>query len=619
VSDEQNSNPQPETGAERAVDQPQAQPGGGAENASDPTPAEQLPTPAEEAPTPAEEAPTPAEEAQLAEIDHSAWMRPAVGETGRTAEVVGALAPAVPQDLDPADLPDDAVLPADSPLANPAVANPTRVPGSQDDDWDDDGWDGPGADTAPVGYDRVSPHQLAAVIGARAARARDDVPGASLDHDPEIAALAGATAAAPQRSAFARFLPWLAAALALALIAFGLVFNYTRKPVVVISETPTPSASTPEVIQARDLLNPADAAKISPVKGWAVASTADKLNPHTQITCQTNTQGQPNAVQSKLRALTTPEKNALGALHQVDNFANEADARKAYQMRAEKLASCNDVPMFLYGSTDVSGMGDEAISMTLAYQEQVTQYHVVILTRTGTTLHAVDVTSINEPVSASVVARGLAGPVNRQCERAGGQCAARPRMAATIPPPVGTPGWLVPSDLPRVTPGAGLWSGTEVANVTTKGTQCENLTLASVAGPDKREQRTFLMTQDSAAPQDYGVDQVMFSFPSYQKAKAFATTLQTNLQGCAKRQATAKVSQHSTPKRTVQKIDVVGDTLLVEQSMGGAQTARFRTAVVLVGTRVVYLVNNPSASYDMGAKKFDAVALRAGERGVQGQ
>ena len=73
-------------------------------------------------------------------------------------------------------------------------------------------------------------------------------------------------------AAFARFLPWLAAALALALIAFGLVFNYTRKPVVVISETPTPSASTPEVIQARDLLNPADAYRLFNLTGTAGVS-----------------------------------------------------------------------------------------------------------------------------------------------------------------------------------------------------------------------------------------------------------------------------------------------------------------------------------------------------------
>ncbi|GAA1389152.1 hypothetical protein [Luteococcus peritonei] len=565
MTDDQNSNPQQEA-EEHVADGLQP----GAENASDPT---------------------PAEEAELAAIDHSAWMRPPVGETRRTAEVVDALAPEPPEPVDEE--------PVDEEQPEQQVEQPATTP-----------------TPAHLAESALAGHQMAAVIGARAARARDHVPGASLDHAPEIPDL-GATAVRPSRSGLARLMPWLAAALAAALAVFGIVYATTRKDVVVVTETPTPTVSKPPVVQDTDLFSAADAARVQPVKGWAVASTADKLSPQLRITCQPNTQGQPNPNQSKQRTLTTPPKTGLAALHQVDNFSSVADASKAFGMRAANLASCSDAPSWIYGAVKATGLGDESASQTISYQDQVAQFHTIVLTRTGTTLHALDITSSNRATNGNNVAKALAGPVNRQCARSGGACARSVTTQPAIPAVSGTPGWLIPADLPRITPGAGLWTATDTTNVTAKGTTCENLTLSSVSGPTKREQRTYLMTQDNAAPQTYGVDEVLFTFAKPAGAQAFAKTLWDNLNGCPKRQATAKVSEPAAPKVAVQGKQVTANTLQIQQSMGGSQTARYRVAVVVEGNHVAYLVNNPSASYDLGNAKFQQVALRAGLRASQ--
>ena len=114
-------------------------------------------------------------------------------------------------------------------------------------------------------------------------------------------------------------------------------------------------------------------------------------------------------------------------------------------------------------------------------------------------------------------------------------------------------------------------------------------------------------------------DEVVLTLASPKAAQDFARTLTSNLANCAKRQSTAKVSQPAAPARKVGGVRVSADTMLVEQSMGGAQTARYRTAVVVVEDRVIYLVNNPSASYDLGTPKFNEVALRAGERATQAE
>lgn len=536
---------------------------------------------------------TPAKQQKPAtEPDHSAWMRPAVGDDMRTSEVVGALAPPEPEVLpeaEPVDVFDEA-----------APVTPDENP-------------------AELESPALRPEQAAAVVGARAALARSDVPGASLDHELESYPADTFTGHEDAPRSWTRMIPWIAGALALALVVFGLVYSGTRKAPIVVTPSPTPSVSTPPVVDDADLLTVNDMEKIAPKAGWQVSQTLDKLTPTTRrVFCQNSTDGQPNPTLTRQRTLTTTSTKGLAALHQIDAYATAADARNAFAAKAANLATCGDVPTWIMRSDAVTGFGDESTALTAVLQDLVDENHTILLSRSGTVVHAYDISQVNSPLRVADVLKGAALAMNRQCASSGGECAQQPSTRATIPPPTGTPGWLIPSDLPRVTKGAGLWTSTDTSSVTTKGSQCENTTLASVPGPTKREQRTYLMTQDNAAPQTFGIDEVVLTLKDEKAAKDFAGTLQKNLRNCEKRLETAKVSEFGKVSSPFNKqTPITGETALVQQAMGGTETARFRTAVVSVGNKVVYLVSNPSASYDLGDKRFVAIAVRAAERATQ--
>ncbi|WP_394275732.1 hypothetical protein [Luteococcus sp.] len=533
-------------------------------------------------PTPAEDAATPATEGIAEESgDHSAWMRPAVGEERRTSEIVGALAP---ESTETEDLPDE-----------PIDVFEDTAPVTPDE-----------AETADGSTEEPNPLHAAAAIGAAAAQRRLCEPDSS-----------GAHAARPGSRPMA-WLPWLAGALVAALVAFAVVHSLTDKPVVVITPTPTPSATTPPAVTEADLLTAKDAEAITPKQGWTVASTLSRLTPTSpKVICQPNTTGQPNPTITRQRTLTTTSTRGLAALHQVDNFASVADASKAFEARATNLAACDNEPLWIHSNTAVGNAGDAARLVTVARQDDIAEYHTVLLLRTGTTVHALDVTQANQPAPAANVLNSAAAAVNRQCARSTGRCATQPKVAEAIPAATEPMGWLSISDIPRVSPRAGLWTVTDASNVVAPGSECENMTLASVAGPTQREQRTYQMTQDNAAPRTYGMDEVLFTFKDARQAAQFANTLASNLKNCPSRLATAKVSESAQVTSSVGRKKVAGATLLVQQSLGGTETARFRTGVAVVDNKVIYLVNNPSTSYDLGSAKFQQVTVRAAQRATQ--
>ncbi|MEL4505147.1 hypothetical protein AAEX63_12810 [Luteococcus sp. H138] len=583
MTDDNTQQPRPHGAEDEQFVEPET-PAARPEGGSDPIPADGT-FPGDDAATTVMP-PVPAE-------DHSAWMRPSVGEQRRTSEIVGALAPEEPTveaNEETIDIFDEAAPVTPEEADEAREAEPTVL----------------------------EPRQHAAIVGARAALARGDVPGASLAHAAERYA---EDTFSPEsgRPLGLRLLPWIAGIIALAMLAFGLGYAYTRKPVVVVTPTPTPTVSKPPVVTEEELLNVKDVAALAPKETWSAPTTLDKLTPTTlRPACMNSTQGQPNPTLTKQRTLSTPTASAPSVKHQIDSFATTADAQNAYTARAAQMAACDEVPAWIVGSAKVTGMGDEASAITIAYQNQTAEYHTLLLTRTGTVVHTFDVAQAGKAFSTATLSQAAKLAVNRQCATSGGECAKSPGVGAILPPPSGTPGWLIASDLQRVSPGAGLWTATDTTNITAKGTTCENIDLASVPGPSKREQRTFLMTQDNAAPRTFGIDEIAYTFRDPRAARAFAGRLNNNLNSCATRQSTAKVGESLTKGAPGDKdIDVTARTLLVQQSLGGSETARFRTAVVLAGHRVIYLVNNPSASYDLGKDKFTQIAVRAGLRSTQ--
>ncbi|MGD8215900.1 hypothetical protein [Aestuariimicrobium sp. Y1814] len=423
--------------------------------------------------------------------------------------------------------------------------------------------------------------------------------------------------------------PWptriLVGVLVLALIVAATYFTVqqARRPDVSVTVTQSPSTnpspSTPDAVTDASLLTDAEAAAALGGAGWATTETLTEVLPSSaQVTCMTNPEGLPNAQITRQRVLTSTESSALAALHRLDSYATAELAQQAYQVRLAKLSACDDVPALLNSAATVDGLADESFSVTIAYQDPTVQYRTVVLSRTGTAVSMLDVAQNDEAMDPSNVAAAALEPAKRLCTSASGTCPTELSVRPEVVPPTPIYGWLAQSDVPRITSGQGLWSATQVGQVTTKGSQCENITLASVNGPTEREQRSYLLSQDDRAPEAFGVDQVRFLFPDADAAKAFADKLGNDIAACADRTETAEVSEDRTLSITGQNRQVVtGRIFLVTQATGENTKVYFRVAVVVSGERVTYLVSNTRENFDFTTDSWLLLAARAGQRITQ--
>ncbi len=418
-----------------------------------------------------------------------------------------------------------------------------------------------------------------------------------------------------------RFTPlmWVAAAVILAVVVFSIALVSTRKDPTVVTASVSPTPSATPLVDTSDLLSPAAAKPMDPEQTWSVVTTLDRLAKDSpQVACLVDLPTAPNSVMTKQRTLRTGAATGLAALQQIDGYDSVADAERVFTLRAQSFSRCNDVPTWIESAAGIRELGDQATAVTIVYEEPTPEFHTVLMVRTGTVIDLFDVAQNDSAVAISSVAAAASTVVAAQCERADGSCAVKPAVIPAVPPKAGTPGWMVESDLPRITPGAGAWVATETSNIDTTGSGCENLSLASVSGPTTRKQRTYLLTQDDAAPQDYGLDQINFTFANATAAKAFATKLNTNIAKCASRQTTASVSERAAVSGTgAGNQAIAGSSNLVTQKAGGSKTVLFRVGAASVGNHVVYVISNPTKGFGYPAKTFSQVVLRAAQRASQ--
>ena len=295
--------------------------------------------------------------------------------------------------------------------------------------------------------------------------------------------------------------------LVLAIVFTGIALvhhkNRDQQPAPGVTGTSTSSQSSRTVTRLSDkgLLTAEDAKNITD-DTWTVASTTDKVSASDSnaISCVVRDTNHPRSVSTWQRALSTNSKTATAALHRIDSYANDAAAQAAYQAELASLASCSSVPAHIVSAATFQHLGDQSQSVTIAYQGVKSQYRTVVLMRMGTVIEALDVANVDSAHPPPKVGKALAAAATKSCGLSGGTCPTDAvETADAVPPVAGDAGWLITSDLPRITPDAGEWSTTPIGSVTTKGTQCEGVTLATFSGPTARNQRTYLLYQDSAA------------------------------------------------------------------------------------------------------------------------
>lgn len=497
--------------------------------------------------------------------------------------------------------------------AEHALFLPPDVEGSLSNTWtmrairDDDTPESTRAPEAPARQEPAAPEEDAAEGQA------------SDEPTPEESAPRTTRPAAPALSPLRRLLPWSVLGLVGAIVVGSIVLVTTRPHPVSVASSPSAAGSASSaMVSTADLLSPGSATQIADAT-WNISRTQTSLDSTSDtVACFTQHSGVAAPTGTAQRTLSSDSPAGLAALHRIDGYATAAQATAAFAANRTDLGTCDAVPMFLVAADSVSGLGDDALSVVVADQEsKATTFHTVLMVRTGRVVDTYDVAQNTTSVPVTSVVKAATQTISQQCSKAGGSCSATPTVTASAPPTGDPTGWLGLADLPRVTPGQGSWTTTDPGTVSNTSTQCEGVTLGSVAGPVSRQQRTYLLTQDSLAPTSFGLDQINFLFPSASGAKAFATQLAGNLSTCSKTMATATVSQNKAFSVSAQDSgvgDIQGTAMLIEEKTGATTSAWYRVAVVQRDNVVTYLMSNPTRTFGFDAGEMQEIAVRAAQR-----
>lgn len=407
-----------------------------------------------------------------------------------------------------------------------------------------------------------------------------------------------------------RTAPWLiggAVAVVGAIVAGSLLLGEAG---LVPTPTPTP---TVDPVDLR-LLHADDLAGLRADTTWNVASTDTQLSAGTpQPTClAAPASTEPEASETFVRTFAPTSADAPGGLlQQVDGYPSEAEASAAFAERVTELGACARNTALLISGWSVTGLADASTAATFVFQDTEDEYHTFVLAQTGALVNIVDATQPDEAPDVLAVASVLGNALARQCTQ-GGECPTEVAVADAAPPPTEPFGWLAGVDLPRLTPGAGSWRGTEMPALRVVGTRCENVDLTAVPSVTEAQQRTYLLAEDPGIPAGFGVDEVIYRFASAEEAAAFSAGVASAIDGCPERTATAQVTRVTdlTGAGT-------GAAWTVTQQTDETATATFRVSVQAVGDRVVYLMANPTDGVDFSDAGWGQVSVRAAQRVTQ--
>lgn len=382
----------------------------------------------------------------------------------------------------------------------------------------------------------------------------------------------------------------------------------TATPSTVGSPTPTPSASLDPLLTTADLGSLGGTT-------WGVTGTPTGANDGNPICLPAGVETMPIANRTARRVLPSDANTASFVTNVVDTYPDSGDAARAYGNRLLQSGSCAGVEAQIIGTSTISRLADAAFATQVEVQAETTEYHAIVVARTGRNVSMVDVLSF-EPIPLEDVAAVLAEPLARLCSGGEGVCPSAVTLTDSIPAAGQHPGWLIATDLPRITAGVGRWGATPPSpTLTILGSQCEAIGLTKVSGTSAAAQRTLLLADDPSAAAGFGIDQVVYTFAADKPAKTFADKLTGNISDCPDRIATATVEKGpSTKGQGAEGVEFSGKSYLVTQKTASNQSVPFRVAVIRVGPRVAYLLANPSSEFDFTDAQWKAIMTRTGQR-----
>lgn len=415
--------------------------------------------------------------------------------------------------------------------------------------------------------------------------------------------------AAPRRRSRGRALGVLAAVLVIAGGVAGSAWWLNPQ-----GTTPTTPSTSPSPSAGLDpLLTPTDLGRLGGTT-WLVDSAAAPGS-QTPVCLPTGTDAMPVADRTAPRVLTAANSPTGYVTHIVETYADPVAARQAYAARLVQAGTCADTEALIVSTRTVTGLANAAFASYIQVQAEKPEHHSLVVSQTGRNLSMIDVVSA-EPIDLEETAKVAAKPLARLCSGGEGVCPTTVSLTASIPAAGEDPGWLIEADLPRITAGAGRWAATRPSpSLTILGSQCEAVSLVKVSDATSSAQRTLLLADDPSAPTGFGIDQVVYTFPSAKTAKSFGDKLGSNLADCADRVPTATVERGPTVKgEGADGVAFSGRSFLISQKTAEEDAVPFRVAVIRVGERISYLLANPSPDFDFTTNQWKAIMTRTAQR-----
>ncbi|MFT3969390.1 MAG: hypothetical protein QM695_03695 [Micropruina sp.] len=482
-----------------------------------------------------------------------------------------------------------------------------------------------GAETGPETAGADTAESLSDDTTAEAAGTQADRPEASddtaSDDDPPGDPGAGAAAGAPD--ARRRMLTWVLGGVA-AVVLVGLIIwlalprpGGTAAPGPSEPVTPATSASpspAPALVDAQ-LITAGELAKLRKGVRWTPQGQSASPGVPKQPACVELSATGGGSPDSELNHAFTASKGGAGVVQVVQAWPDDNAATTAFTALVTQAGACED--SLVRSAERVTGFADAATSLTVQTADGGT--HTLVFARTGRFVSIVDggtpAGAKNLPTDALVAASTAS--MGRQCGPASGACPATPKVVGTTPPATETVGWLAWVDLPQVTAGTGKWSATDPQAPKLVGSQCENVDLNDLRGASDALHRTYVLTNDPKAPQGFGIDEAIYSFSKASGAGAMAKQLAKNFDGCGERTRTASVKSAGVKAPAANGKDLNATSYLVTQRISDSKTASFRVGIAAIGNRLVYLLANPSSSFDFSDDAWKAIVGRATQRATQ--
>ncbi|MBW8749879.1 MAG: hypothetical protein JF565_00435 [Propionibacteriales bacterium] len=385
---------------------------------------------------------------------------------------------------------------------------------------------------------------------------------------------------------------------------------------LVLPQSASPARPRPATLVSKKMLLAAEqVVPLAPKQAWQVTGTSDNTKGDWRNTmCQTARFADTKGLGTWVRKFTTPA--AQRSLVQTVEISNSPGAaKKAYDTTLGWYAGCTTPRIQLLDAYVVQGIGEQAQVLRMRIPSAQPRSFVVGIARTGSlTTSAVLETQTPEPADAQLMVSTLTTSVQNLCSsKVAGTCVGAVTAQPSLPPPSGeTAGMLAIADLPAVADVDKPWAGTDpaAATVNLAATTCDEADFAK-SGAQRPVTRTYLIP-DAGLPDRFGLSETLGEFATAKAATAFVQRIAARMKSCPDRELASKVSHAVVQLQSPD--DAYALWRLENQVNKQEDLVPFWMGVVQVGRHVAQVNLTPVGKYDVDAKTFEALVVRARDR-----